>query len=232
MSEDLRALIQRWRAAAECQRYDEDDMTASVLEVCADELEAALSAVRVVAPRPEPAPPDVWLKVIHAIAVEAMTAQSDPNAAAEHYRKALIGICKMALKAQDVLAVSPSPPAPTLDTLASRSPETDTTMSARAKEQPCADGGHVWSNRVSASWIPKVGTPCDCLRKTWRGSGAVRFVEALSSPASAPTEAPSHERRKFSQLIAEIMSPEAQERVRARTKELSALIAAQDTEKP
>ena len=50
-----------------------------------------------------PAAPDEWLKVIHAIGVEAMTAQSDPNASADHYRKALIGICNMALKAQDAL---------------------------------------------------------------------------------------------------------------------------------
>jgi len=62
-----------------------------------------------------PAPPSEWLKVIHAIAVEAMTAQSDPQAEAQVYRKALIGICNMALKAQDVLvragaAVSPPQP--------------------------------------------------------------------------------------------------------------------------
>ncbi len=57
---------------------------------------------------PDPAPPDVWVKVIHAIAVEAMTAQSDPNAEAQHYRKALIGICNMALKAQDVLVHPPA----------------------------------------------------------------------------------------------------------------------------
>lgn len=60
-------------------------------------------------PTSQPAPADVWLKVIHAIAVEAMTAQSDPNAEAQHYRKALIGICNMALKAQDVLAEVSSP---------------------------------------------------------------------------------------------------------------------------
>lgn len=52
---------------------------------------------------PEPAPPAEWFKVIHAIAVEAMTAQSDPHAEAITYRKALIGICNMALKAQDAL---------------------------------------------------------------------------------------------------------------------------------
>lgn len=62
-----------------------------------------------------PASPSEWLKVIHAIAVEAMTAQSDPNAEAQHYRKALIGICNMALKAQDVLAEVSSPAMPQLE---------------------------------------------------------------------------------------------------------------------
>ena len=57
----------------------------------------------------QPAQPSEWLKVIHAIAVEAMTAQSDPNAEAVTYRKSLIGICNMALKAQDVLAGTAQP---------------------------------------------------------------------------------------------------------------------------
>ncbi len=53
-----------------------------------------------------PAHSTEWLNVIHAIAVEAMTAQSDPHAEAQVYRKALIGICNMALKAQDALKLS------------------------------------------------------------------------------------------------------------------------------
>jgi hypothetical protein len=42
------------------------------------------------------------------IGVMAMTAQSDPNASAEVYRKALIDICNYALKAQDALAAIPA----------------------------------------------------------------------------------------------------------------------------
>jgi hypothetical protein len=75
--------------------------------------EAFDAGLRSAAPQDwQPAAADTWLQVIHAIAVEAMTAQSDPTAEAQHYRKALIGICNMALKAQDVLraaAVDPSP---------------------------------------------------------------------------------------------------------------------------
>jgi hypothetical protein len=94
----LDALIAQWRQDAIDLRkrglYSSSGR-ADQSEICASHLEACLR---------DGAPDETPLQVIHMIAVEAMTAQSDPNAEALVYRKALIGICNMALKAQDAPA--------------------------------------------------------------------------------------------------------------------------------
>lgn len=80
------------------------EAAASLLE-CARRMcaaEAALASLR--------EPPQAPRGVLFAIGVEAMTAQSNPDADALTYRKALITICNMALKAQGAMPL-PSPPA-------------------------------------------------------------------------------------------------------------------------
>lgn len=49
--------------------------------------------------------PQTWQPILHEIGIMAMTAQSDPYAAASVYRKALIDICNLALKAEQQDAV-------------------------------------------------------------------------------------------------------------------------------